>query len=163
MTERFDELKDLLVHELKDLYDAEHRLLEALPEMADHAHDSQLKQAFQHHLRETEGQVQRLEQAFSLLDIKPERESCKAMQGLIKEGKEALKAKGDPTVYDLALVAAAQRVEHYEMAGYGAARTIAQACRQSKVAELMQETLEEEGNADKTLTQCAEQLYSEAA
>lgn len=159
MSEQFDQLGDLLTHELQDLYDAEHRLLDALREMAEAASDSELKASFEEHRQETEGHVKRLEAVFTLLDQKPERSTCKAMQGLIKEGKEAIKADGDRVVNDLALIAAAQRVEHYEIAAYGSARTMAKMANQNKVAEYLQETLDEEGAADHKLTDLAEQLY----
>lgn len=163
MAEHFDQIRDLLVHELKDLYDAEHQLLDALPKMAGEAQDPSLKQAFSHHLRETEQQVIRLERCFELLDIDAERETCQAMKGLIKEGKDVLKAKGHESVIDLALIASAQRVEHYEMAAYGAARTMASIIGEASISAELQETLDEEGAADKTLTELAMQLYAHAA
>lgn len=152
----FNSLDDLFLEQLQDLYDAEKRLTEALPKMADAAHSAQLKQAFQSHLRETEGQVTRLERIFQQLGQTPQRETCEAMKGLIKEGSEMIQAKGDPDVRDAALIAAAQRVEHYEMAGYGTARTFAQRLGHQDAARLLQETLDEEGAADKKLTQIAE-------
>jgi ferritin-like metal-binding protein YciE len=162
-THNLDDLKTLLLHELKDLYDAEHQIVEALPKMTEVAQDARLKQAFEDHTRESEGQIKRLESVFALLDAKPERDTCKAMQGLIKEGKTEIKAKGEPVIHDLALIAAAQRVEHYEIAGYGAARTMARMCNESKAADLLQETLDEEGATDKKLTSLAENLYQKAA
>jgi len=152
----FDSLDSLLVEQLQDLYDAENRLIDALPKMADAASSPSLKQAFQSHLEETKGQVNRLEQAFQLLDQSANRKSCEAMKGLIKEGEEMIKAKGDSAIKDAALIAAAQRVEHYEMAGYGSARNFAQRCGRQDVADLLQQTLQEEGDADKKLTQIAE-------
>lgn len=159
----FNSLDDLLVEQLKDLYDAEHRLTDALPKMADAASSSELKQAFQSHLEETKNHVQRLEQAFKLLDQSADRESCEAMKGLVKEGEEMIEAKGDSSVKDAALIAAAQRVEHYEMAGYGSARNFAQQCGRQDIAELLQQTLQEEGDADKKLTQIAESSVNLAA
>ncbi|WP_153556906.1 YciE/YciF ferroxidase family protein [Roseimaritima sediminicola] len=159
----FNSLEDLLVEQLQDLYDAEHRLVEALPKMAEAASSSELKQAFREHLEETKGHVQRLEQAFKLLDRSAKRESCEAMKGLVKEGEEMIEAKGDPMVRDAALIAAAQRVEHYEMAGYGSARNFAQRCGRSDVADLLQQTLQEEGNADKKLSSIAESSVNVAA
>ncbi|TWT66136.1 ferritin-like domain-containing protein [Allorhodopirellula solitaria] len=158
-----DSLECLLVDQMKDLYDAEHRLIDALPKMADAASSPQLKKAFQSHLRETKGHVNRLEQAFQLLDESAKRESCEAMKGLIKEGEEMIDSKGDPAIKDAALIAAAQRVEHYEMAGYGSARNFAQRCGRSDVADLLQQTLQEEGDADKKLTEVAESSINTAA
>jgi len=163
MAPQFDQLTDLFLHELQDLYDAELQLVDALPEMAKAATDPDLEAAFREHLEETEGQVRRLESVFSTIDAKPKRSTCKAMQGLIKEGKEGIKADGDAVVNDLALIAAAQRVEHYEMAGYGSTRTIARMCGHDNAAEQLQVTLNEEGAADKKLTSLAEKLYTHAA
>jgi ferritin-like metal-binding protein YciE len=162
MAEHFDDLRDLLSHELKDLYDAEHQLIEALPKMAEDATDQTLKQAFTSHLTETKEHVKRLESVFALLDVKADRETCKAMKGLIKEGKEALKAKGDPAVNDLALIAAAQRVEHYEMAGYGSVRTMCEIIGNQQAADQLQKTLDEEGAADHKLTDIAKSIYQVA-
>jgi ferritin-like metal-binding protein YciE len=114
-------------------------------------------------LEETKGQVNRLEQVFRLLDKSAQRHSCEAMKGLVKEGEEMIKAKGDPTIKDAALIAAAQRVEHYEIAGYGTARNFARRCGRPDVAELLQQTLQEEGDADKKLTQIAESSINAAA
>lgn len=152
----FKSFEDLFESQLKDLYDAEQRITEALPKMADAATAAELKQAFTAHLRETEQQVQRLEQIFRLLGKAPERETCQAMKGLIAEGEEIVKAKADPDIRDAGLIAAAQRVEHYEMAGYGSARTFAQHLGHTEAARLLQTTLNEEGNADKKLTAIAE-------
>lgn len=157
---KFDSLEDLLVAQLKDLYDAELRLTEALPLMADAAHNPDLKNAFQQHLTETNSQVDRLEQAFNILNIQPERVTCDAMKGLIAEGDEIIKAKGSDDVRDAALIAAAQRVEHYEIAGYGATRTYAQQLGNQRIAQLLQATLDEEGNADKILTEIAESIVN---
>jgi ferritin-like metal-binding protein YciE len=127
-----------------------------LPKMANAASDDRLKTAFQSHLSETRQQVNRLEKVFEMLNVEPKRKSCEAMKGLVKEGDEMISAKGDSAVKDAALIAAAQRVEHYEMAGYGSARTFAQRCGHHDVANLLQQTLDEECNADKKLTQIAE-------
>jgi ferritin-like metal-binding protein YciE len=154
--EEFNSLEELFCHELGDLYDAESRLVSALPKMADAACASELKKAFQSHLRETENHVARLENIFELLGKKPERETCDAMKGLIKEGESMIKAKGDDCVKDAALIAAAQRVEHYEMAGYGTARAFAEQLGHSQIARLLETTLEEEKAADQKLTQIAE-------
>jgi ferritin-like metal-binding protein YciE len=149
-------LQDLLLHQIEDLYDAENRLLDALPKMAEAAHSPQLKQAFQSHLEETRGHVGRLERVFEALAQPPKRETCHAMKGLITEGEEAISAKADPAVKDAALIAAAQRVEHYEMAGYGTARTLANQLAHDRAAYALQETLEEEKAADLKLTAIAE-------
>jgi ferritin-like metal-binding protein YciE len=125
--------------------------------MADAARSSELKSALQNHLRETEGQIARLEQIFRQLGRDPGSEACEAMKGLIKESDEMISAKGDANVKDAALIAAAQRVEHYEIAGYGTARTFAQHLGYTELARLLQQSLDEEAAADKRLTQLAEQ------
>ena len=149
-------LDGLLVEQLKDLYDAESRLLEALPEMAEAASSTDLKRAFQSHLGETQDHVRRLDQVFNILGEGPETTTCEAMKGLLKEGKEMIEAKGDPNVKDAALIASAQRVEHYEIASYGTARTFAERLGHVEAARILQQTLDEEGAADKKLTQIAE-------
>jgi ferritin-like metal-binding protein YciE len=148
-------LEDLLVEQVRDLYDAEHRLVEALPNMADAATSSNLKTAFLQHLDQTRNHVARLEQVFNSLGVEPKRETCAAMKGLVSEGSEVIRAEGNPAVRDAALIAAAQRVEHYEMAGYGSARTFAQQLGFIEVAALLQSILDEEGAADKALTELA--------
>ncbi len=152
----FDSFDALLVDQLQDLYDAEQRLTSALPKMADAAHNPGLKSAIQQHLRETQNHVNRLERAFQLLGQSAQSKTCDAMKGLISEGQEAISADGDPNVKDAALIAAAQRVEHYEMAGYGCARTFAERLGKQDVARLLQETLQEEEATDRKLTQLAE-------
>jgi ferritin-like metal-binding protein YciE len=156
----FNSLEDLFIEQLEDLYDAEKRLTKALPKMADAAHSSDLKNAFRTHLRETEGHVLRLERIFSQLGRSPARETCAAMKGLISEGDDMINATGDPHVKDAALIAAAQRVEHYEMAGYGTVRTFARHLGRDDVANELQMTLDEEGNADKILTEIAEEVVN---
>jgi ferritin-like metal-binding protein YciE len=151
----FNSLDDLLVEQLKDLYDAEHQLVEALPKMADAATSTSLRNAFLDHLNETRNHVTRLEQTFQSMDVLPERETCKAMKGLVSEGSQMIDAKGNPAVRDAALIAAAQRVEHYEMAGYGSARTFAEQLGLADVADLLQSTLDEEEAADEKLTRLA--------
>jgi ferritin-like metal-binding protein YciE len=150
-------LDDLLLLELNDLYDAEKRICDALPQMADAASSPALKQAFQQHLQQTERQVSRLEQIFVDLGKPASRETCDAMKGLLKEGSEIVDATGNADVKDAALISAAQRVEHYEMAGYGSARTFAQHLGHSDVVRLLQLTLDEEKETDQRLTQLAEQ------
>jgi ferritin-like metal-binding protein YciE len=149
-------LQDLFVVQLEDLYDAEQRLTKALPKMADAANSNQLKQAFQQHLTQTEGHVSRLESIFSRLGVEPKRETCDAMKGLIAEGEEMISAKGDADVKDAALIAAAQRVEHYEISAYGTARTFAQRLGLNDAATTLQTTLNEESQANELLTRIAE-------
>lgn len=157
-----DTLRDLFVDELKDLYSAEHQLLKALPKMAKAASSKELKRAFESHLKETKTQVERLQQVFTGLDLSPKGKKCKAMEGLVEEGAEWMKEDADPDVMDAGLIAAAQRVEHYEMAGYGCVRTYAQLLGETKAAKLLQTTLDEEGAADKKLTQIAKRINVEA-
>lgn len=156
-------LDDLLVHELQDLYDAEKRLTKALPKMAAAATNTQLKKAFQTHVSQTKGQVDRLKAVFKLLDHRPKSSTCEAMKGLIKEGEDVISAEGDSAVRDAALIAAAQRVEHYEIAGYGSARTFAELLSRTEAADLLQQTLDEEGETNKTLTQIAQQTINRKA
>jgi ferritin-like metal-binding protein YciE len=152
-----DSLKKLYVDELKDLYSAETQLVKALPKMAKKASAPELKQAFQDHLEETKGHVTRLEEIFGELEEKPTGKTCKGMKGLIEEGEEVIEEDGDEAVLDAALIGAAQRVEHYEIAGYGVARTFATHLGEEDAADLLQQTLDEEGEADKKLTQIAEE------
>jgi ferritin-like metal-binding protein YciE len=152
----FNSLQDLFVNQLEDLYDAEQRLTKALPKMADAATSNQLKQAFQQHLTQTEGHVSRLESIFNQLGVEPKRETCDAMKGLIAEGEEMISAKGDSDVKDAALIAAAQRVEHYEISAYGTARTFAQRLGLTEAANTLQQTLREESETDEKLTRIAE-------
>jgi ferritin-like metal-binding protein YciE len=159
---KLENLRDLFVDELKDLYSAENQLLKALPKMAKAATSSDLKRAFDSHLKETQGQVERLEQVFAGLDVSPKGKKCKAMEGLVAEGAEMMQEDAEPDVMDAGLIAAAQRVEHYEMAGYGCVRTYAQLLGETKAATLLQKTLDEEGAADKKLTQIAKQINVEA-
>jgi len=148
-------LNDLLLEELKDIYSAESQLLKALPKMAKAASSPELRQCFESHLEETKGQVERLDQIFERLEAKPGRKKCKAMEGLLEEGKEVIAEDAEPMVHDAALIAAAQRVEHYEIAAYGTARTFALILEDKKTAALLQETLDEESAADKKLTKIA--------
>jgi len=149
-------LHDLYVSELKDLYSAENQLVKALPKMAKAATSPELRQAIEEHLEVTKGQVERLDKIFDGLGVKPKGRSCKGMEGLIDEGKELLKANAEPMVLDAAIIGAAQRVEHYEMAGYGCVRTYARMLGYGEAANLLQKTLDEEGEADKKLTRIAE-------
>jgi ferritin-like metal-binding protein YciE len=159
----FNSFQDLFVDQIKDLYDAETRLTDALPKMAEAANSSQLRQAFLDHLRETQGHVSRLEQVFRAVNVEPERETCDAMKGLIAEGDTMIKAKGDPTIKDAALIAAAQRVEHYEISGYGTARSFAQRLGLTQAADLLQQTLNEEKAADEKLNTIAESSVNRQA
>ncbi len=158
-----ESLDDLLVEQIQDLYDAEKRLSKALPEMSDAAENLELKNAFQSHLRETEGHVKRLETVFQILGKNPHAKTCEAMKGLVKEGNEVMNMEAPSEVRDAALIAAAQRVEHYEMAGYGTARTFASRLGYLEAARILQETLDEEGEADKKLTHIAEQTINRQA
>jgi ferritin-like metal-binding protein YciE len=153
----FGSLEDLFVEQIEDLYDAETRLTKALPKMAKAAELKELKDAFNKHLRETEVHVERLERIFKQLGREPRREACDGIKGLISEGGEMISAGGDGTVRDAGLIAAAQRVEHYEIAGYGTARAIAESLGHDDAARLLQATLDEEGDTDKKLTQIAEE------
>ena len=153
-------LHDLYVEELKDLYNAENQLLKALPQMAKKATSEELKAAFTEHLDVTRKQIERLTQIFSDLDVSPKGKKCKAMEGLVAEGKEVIDEAGDPAVIDAALIASAQRVEHYEMAGYGCVRTFAKLLGYEEATALLQKTLDEEGEADKKLTELAESIIN---
>jgi ferritin-like metal-binding protein YciE len=155
-----DTLRDLYVEELRDLYNAENQLLKALPRMAKAAAAPELKAAFEEHLAVTRAQVGRLDEIFAGLKEKATGKKCKAMEGLIEEGKETIEEKADPAVRDAALIAAAQKVEHYEMAGYGCVRTYARLLGYDAAADLLQETLDEEGDADKALTALAETVVN---
>jgi ferritin-like metal-binding protein YciE len=149
-------LQELFDEELKDLYDAEHQILAALPKIIAAASAPDLKQAFEQHLSLTEGHVERLDEVFAARGCKPQRKTCDGMKGLLAEGSKVLEEKMTPEVRDAALVAAAQRVEHYEMAVYGTLRTYARELADLDSARLLQATLDEEADADRTLTQLAE-------
>ena len=153
-------LEDLYVEQLKDLYSAETQITDALPKMKDAATHQELKKAFQMHLDQTKKQVDRLEQIFKDMDKSPKGHTCKAMQGLIKEGEEMIKEKAESDVKDAGLIAAAQRVEHYEIAGYGTVRNFAQRLGHQKHVDLLQQTLDEEGETDKKLTGLAERVIN---
>lgn len=151
-----DSLQALYVDELKDLYSAEKQILKALPKMIKAASHEELAATFSEHLRVTERQVQRLERIFADLDESPRGKKCVGMEGLIEEAQELLKEKPEPEVLDAGLISKAQHVEHYEMAGYGTVRTYAEQLGLTKHAELLQQTLDEEGDADKRLSALAE-------
>jgi len=149
-------MEDLFVDQLRDLYSAEDQIIQALPQMAQAASSSELKTAFQQHLEQTRNHKQRLDRIFSTLNASSSGQKCEGMEGLLKEGQEAFQISGDALVKDAALIAAAQRVEHYEMAGYGTVRTFADQLGFSDAKDLLQQTLNEEGEADKKLTSLAE-------
>jgi ferritin-like metal-binding protein YciE len=151
-----DSLRKLYIEELKDLYSAEKQILQALPRMAKKATNPQLKAGFEEHARQTEQQVQRLDQIFEALGKSPRGKKCKGMEGLLEEGKEVMQEDMDNETRDAALIAAAQKVEHYEIAGYGTVRTYAQLLGEKEAVKLLQTTLDEEGMTDKKLTQLAE-------
>ena len=153
-------LHDLYVDELKDLYNAEHQILKALPKLIKTASAPELADAFEEHRKVTEGQVERLEKVFKMLNLSPKGKKCKAMEGLLEEGKEMMSEDAEPAVMDAGLISAAQRVEHYEMAGYGCVRTFARLLGYDKAADLLQETLAEESEADKKLTELAESVIN---
>ena len=155
-------LNVLLVQEIKDLYNAENQLVKALPKMAKAASSPDLQKAFATHLEQTKGHVERLEQVAGILAVSPKGKVCKAMQGLIEEGSETIDEEGEGSVKDLALITAAQKVEHYEISGYGSVRALAQALGLSDVVKLLQATLDEEGDTDKNLTVLAETLIPTA-
>jgi ferritin-like metal-binding protein YciE len=156
-------LRELLVEELKDLYDAENQLIKALPKMAEAASSEDLRAAIEEHLEKTQQQAERLKQVFSQLDESPKAQKCKGMEGLIKEGKDIIEEEDmDPEVKDAAIISAAQRVEHYEIAGYGCVRTWANLIGENEIASLLEQTLDEEKEADQTLNQIAEEINVEA-
>jgi ferritin-like metal-binding protein YciE len=149
-------LEDLFVNLLKDIYYAEKQILKALPKMAKKADSDELRQAFEHHLEETKGQVERLEQVFALCDLKPTAKSRPAIKGILEEGEEDMKEAKDPDVLDAGMIADAQAVEHYEIARYGTMIAWAKQLGMKNAASLLEETLEQEYNADRTLTELAE-------
>jgi ferritin-like metal-binding protein YciE len=154
-TLQFGTLRDVLKEELADLYDAEKQLVDALPKVAAAAAKPELRQALENHLGETRGHVQRLEQIFGQLGMGRPSEHCDGMEGLIQEGDEIVRARGDAAAKDAALIGAAQRVEHYEIAAYGTARTLADELGYDEARDLLNQTLDEESNADSLLTRIA--------
>src|SRR5438270_12994517 len=160
---KLDTLQKLYVDELRDLYNAENQLLKALPKMAKAASSEELKNAFEKHLGQTEMHVERLEQVFEELDQTPKGKTCRAMKGLIQEGSEILKEEGDPSILDAGIIVAAQKVEHYEIAGYGSVRTFAELLGQHKAAKLLQTTLDEESEANELLNGLAESIVNPEA
>ncbi len=156
-------LEELFVDQLRDLYNAEQQLTKALPKMAEAASHAELRQGFEQHLEQTFEHVSRLERVFESLGQQAKGKTCHAMKGLVEEGAEAIKEKGPDSVRDAALIAAAQRVEHYEIAGYGTVRTFAEALGHKEAAQLLQQTLLEEKETNDTLTQLAESHINQHA
>ena len=161
--QKYKTLRDLYIHELKDLYSAETQITKALPKMKTSASSESLKQAFETHLRETENQVQRLETIGQKLGESLTGHTCEAMKGLVTESSDWISEDAEPAVKDAGLIAAAQRVEHYEMAGYGTARTYAELLGEKEAAGLLQQTLDEEGATDKKLTALSQTINASAA
>lgn len=160
---KLESLKDLYSEQLKDLYSAENQLVEALPKMADAATSADLRKAFNDHLRQTEEHVRRLERIFQDLQESPRGHTCEGMKGLVKEGEQMIGMKGESPVVDAGLIAAAQRVEHYEIAGYGTVRTYAELLGKSDHVSLLERTLQEEEETDERLTELAESHVNEEA
>jgi ferritin-like metal-binding protein YciE len=156
-----DTVEKLFVDELKDLYSAENQITKALPKMAKAATSSELRTAFETHLKETEGQIKRLDRVFEILGKTSNGKTCKGMRGLLEEGAEVM-GDTEGEVRDAAMISAAQRVEHYEMAGYGTVRTYAELLGQNEIANLLQQTLDEEGETNKKLTQIASKVNRQA-
>ena len=156
--EKVTTLEQLFVEQLKDLFSAENQLIEALPKMAEAAHDKELKKGFQVHLKETREHARRLERILKALGEEPEGKTCKAMQGLVREGDETISEDASREVKDAALIAAAQRVEHYEIAGYGCVRTYATLLGRKADARILETTLKEEAATDKKLTAASKTL-----
>jgi ferritin-like metal-binding protein YciE len=158
-----DTLEKLYIEELRDLYTAENQLLKALPKMAKGASSPELKDAFEKHLEQTKGHVERLEELFEQRDESPKGKTCKAMKGLIEEGSEILKEEGEDSVIDAGMIVAAQKVEHYEIASYGSVRTFANLLGKDEEAKLLQATLDEESETNEILNQLAEGIVNEEA
>jgi ferritin-like metal-binding protein YciE len=161
--QRMSSLHDLFEEELRDLYSAGQRIVNALPKMAGAASSVDLRRAFEHHLEETQRHVERLQSIFERQSITARAKKCEGMEGILKEGAELTHAKAEPQVKDAGLIGAAQKAEHYEMAGYGTVRTFAQDLGERDIADMLQETLNEEGTADEKLTQIAEPINESAA
>ena len=157
-----ESLHDLFVHELRDLFDAENQWVKALPLLAKAARNEDLRNAFELHVRETKEHVRRLEILFQALGTSPEGRKCKAMKGLVAEARECIEEDADPDVLDASLIVAAQKVEHYEIAGYGSARTFARVLKYDDAARSLEETLKEESVTDEKLTQLAQKVNPKA-
>lgn len=159
---KMETLKQLYIEELRDLYSAESQIVKALPRMVGAATSTKLKEAFKSHLQETEEQVQRLEQIFAALGESPRGKTCEGMKGLLKEGAEFMDENAEPEIMDAGLISAAQRVEHYEMAGYGTVRTYAELLGDENAVELLEDTLKEEKAANSKLSKIAVNINVEA-
>ena len=162
MPMQMQDLQDLFVHKLQDLYDAEQQALKAMQTMSEKVQTPELKQGFQMHIEQSQQQVERLEQIFQQMGQKPDGEQCKGMQGLIAEGQKLLKEDASPEVLEAGIIAAQQAMEHYEIAGYGTARTYAKLLKNDQAAKLLEQTLEEEKMTDQKLNQIAEKINVEA-
>ena len=160
---KLDSLQKLFINELRDLYSAENQLLKALPKMAKGASSGKLRGALETHLEQTETHVERLEDIFEGLEQSPKGKTCHGMKGLIEEGSEVLKASGEDSVIDAGIIVAAQKVEHYEIASYGSVRTFAQLLGQDNSADLLQQTLDEESEANELLNKLAEDIVNPEA
>ncbi len=159
---KIETLRELFVDELQDLHSAEQQITKALPKLIKASHNPQLKQAFEHHLEETKIHVTRLEQIFNRMDESPKGKTCEGMKGLLKEGEERIRDGGEAEVLDAGIISAAQRVEHYEIAAYGSARTYAELLGDQEAVRLLNQTLEEEKAADSKLNQVARTVNIEA-
>jgi ferritin-like metal-binding protein YciE len=162
-TMKLETFQDLITHQVQDLYSAEQQFAEALPAMADAASDEELQNALETHVNVTRKQIDRLEKVAKELGVKPGGHDCAAAEGLVEEGREVIEMDGDPMVRDAAIIAAAQRMEHYEIAGYGTLKALAQRIKNKNAARLLDETLEEERGADMLLTEIAEGWVNEEA
>ncbi len=160
---KMETMEDLFLDQIEDLYDAEQRLVKALPKMAKAANSSELRQAFESHLQQTQGHVSRLERVFPELGKEPKGKTCDAMKGLISEGEDIISDIEDSKLRDAGLIAAANRVEHYEIAAYGSAKAFAQTLGLSNAVSLLEQTLEEEKEADQKLTRLAESMINDEA
>jgi ferritin-like metal-binding protein YciE len=158
----FTTVEQLFIEELKDLLSAETQITKTLPKLIEAAESAELKSAFEHHLKETEGHVERLQEAFKILGKSPKSKTCDGMKGILSEGSEALHETAAGDIRDVALIAAAQRVEHYEMAAYGTVRTYAEDLGQPEIAQLLEETLKEEKAADKKLSEISRKVNARA-
>jgi ferritin-like metal-binding protein YciE len=160
---KLDTLRKLYIEELRDVYNAENQVLKALPKMTKAASAEELREALQDHLEETKGHVERIEEIFNELNESPKCKTCHGMKGLVEEGSEILEEKGEESVIDAGIIAAAQKVEHYEIATYGTLRTWAELLGETEAADLLQQTRDEEGDADKRLNELAEEIVNPEA
>ena len=160
---KIENLRELFIDELQDLYSAEDQIIEALPKMAEKASSGELRQAFSTHLQQSREQKQRLDRIFDQIpDVDRDDKTCEGMKGIIKEGEKLIKDAKDPDTRDAGMIAAAQRVEHYEISGYGTVRTYAKLLGQQQWAQILQQTLDEEKETDRLLNQIAERINVEA-